>query len=231
MAQATPTFRAPSRYVTVASPGGRVPKGRRLPPDACPLGSGRLHFVLSLLHASSVLFLTFLIWGLEGCGVGMPGAWRPPRGTEAGCGCGRLSRSPKPGQRTRRGRGPRKQRQGLPAARVPSSPDSRPLRGQSSAGRAVPAPPSARTRHPARERAQRLEMAVKEKEGPREPSFSVLLVSGRPAYESGAAGASLGCHIWRSIIVGCGVGEIVWPVPWNKGRNQGGLQDSPRNAP
>lgn len=42
-------------------------------------------------------------------------------------------------------------------------------------------------------------MAVKEEAGLREASLSVLLVSGRPAYETGAGGASLGCHLWRSI--------------------------------
>lgn len=58
-AQATYTFWAPSRYVTVASPHGLPPEGRHLPLDACPLDSGRLHFVLGLLRASGELFLTF----------------------------------------------------------------------------------------------------------------------------------------------------------------------------
>lgn len=92
-----------------------------------------------------------------------PGAWRSPRGTEAGdAGC-QGHQSQDKGHVGDKARGNSARR--LPAMRGPSSPDSRPLGGQSSAGRAVPAPPSARARRPARERAQRLEMAVKVEEG------------------------------------------------------------------
>lgn len=108
-----------------------------------------------------------------------------------------MSRSPKPGQRTRRGRGPRKQRQatsGSAGAVKPRLPPSQRTKQRRTRG-----PGSALGAHPARERAQRLEMAVKEEEGLRKASLAVLLVSGRPAYETGAGGASLGCHLWRSI--------------------------------
>lgn len=143
-----------------------------------------------------------------------------------------MSRSPKLGQRTRLERGPRKQRQatsGTAGADKPGLPPSRrtkrrATRGPGSALGARPAPSTgARTT---------VEMAVKAEAGLREASFSVPLDSGHPACETGAGGASLGCHLSRSIHDGRLRGwKTVWPVPWNKGVCHGGLRDSSRTLP
>lgn len=105
-----------------------------------------------------------------------------------------MSRSPRPGQRTRREQG--QATSGRAGAFKPGLPPSRRTKQRRTRG-----PGSALGARPrsAWERAQRLEMAVKTEEGLREASFSVLLVLGHPACETGAGGASLGCHFSRSI--------------------------------
>lgn len=110
-----------------------------------------------------------------------------------------MSRSPKLGQRTRREQGPRKQRQetsGSAGAVKPGLPPSRRTKR-----RATRDPGSALGARPAPSTGTRttVEMAVKAEEGLRGASFSVLFDSGHPACETRAGGASLGCHLSRSI--------------------------------
>lgn len=112
-------------------------------------------------------------------------------------GCGRLSRSPKLGQRTRRERGPRKQRQATSGSAGAVKPGLPPSREDKAARNARPRLRPRRA--PGTGTRTTVEMAVKAEEGLRGASFSVLFDSGHPACETGAGGASLGCHLSRSI--------------------------------